>query len=244
MFRFVWPAGQGHAGLPPFSGPPRELQPAPTRNPRGSASQVTEQSARYHQALDLARALVELGDLRVAVVALGGELLGVAVAAEDLDRLAGLAAGDGGGEELGLRPLDGVGAAGVLQARGAVGQRAGGLDLGLHVGELVGDRLEARDRAAEGAALLGVAGGDVERGLRDADRLRGDPDAPAVERRQRDAHAGAGRAERLARRVLEGEVGGRGAVEAELLLLAGDAEAGRAAADDVGRDLAVALAED
>ena len=37
--------------------------------------------------LDLARALVDLGDLRVAVVALDRELLRVAVAAEDLDRL-------------------------------------------------------------------------------------------------------------------------------------------------------------
>ena len=35
---------------------------------------------------------------------------------------------------------------------------------------------------AEGVALLRVGGGDVERGLRDADRLGGDADAPAVER--------------------------------------------------------------
>src|SRR4051794_722773 len=140
----------------------------------GSSGQLSQEAAGDDQALDLARALVELGDLRVAVVALGGELAGVAVAAEDLDRLAGLAARDGGGEELGLRALDGVRAAGLLQAGGAVGQRAGALDLGLHVGELVRDRLEARDRAAEGAALLRVVGRYVERGLRDADRLRGD----------------------------------------------------------------------
>src|SRR6476659_2374957 len=150
----------------------------------GVARDFTQQRTRDDEPLYLRRAPVVLGDLRIAVVALGRELLRVAVAAEDLDRLAGLAAGDGGGEELRLRALDGVRAAGLLQARGAVAQRAGGLDVGLQVGELVGDRLEARDRAAEGAALLRVVRGDVERGLRDADRLGGDADAPAVERRQ------------------------------------------------------------
>src|SRR3712207_8938909 len=48
--------------------------------------------SRDHEPLDLARPLVDLGDLRVAVVALDGELLRVAVAAQDLDRLGRLAA--------------------------------------------------------------------------------------------------------------------------------------------------------
>src|SRR5919107_3643139 len=52
---------------------------------RGDAQQRTCDD----KALDLAGALVDLGDLRVPVVALGRELLRVAVAAEDLDRLAG-----------------------------------------------------------------------------------------------------------------------------------------------------------
>src|SRR3954462_9921369 len=53
------------------------------------AHPLPEQRARDGEPLDLARALVDLRDLGVAVVALGGELLGVAVAAEHLDRLAG-----------------------------------------------------------------------------------------------------------------------------------------------------------
>ena len=53
-------------------------------------SRQTENRACDHEALDLARALVDLGDLGVAVVALDRELLRVAVAAEDLDRLARL----------------------------------------------------------------------------------------------------------------------------------------------------------
>src|SRR3954453_10884808 len=103
---------------------------------------MAEDLAGDHEALDLARALVDLGDLGVAVVPLGRELLRVAVAAEDLDRLAGLPARDGGREQLRLRALDAVREAGLLQARGAPGERSGGLDLGLHVGELLLDRAE------------------------------------------------------------------------------------------------------
>src|SRR4051812_37859280 len=82
------------------------------------ARDFAKQGAGDHEPLDLGRALVDLGDLGVAVVALGRELLGVAVAAEDLDRLAGLAAGDPRCEQLRLRSLDGVRAPGVLQSCG------------------------------------------------------------------------------------------------------------------------------
>src|SRR4051794_32115456 len=119
-----------------------------------TAHGLPQQRPRDHQPLDLRGPLVDLGDLGVAVVALGRELLRVAVAAEDLDRLARLAARNAAGEQLGLRALDGVRAAGVLQARRAPDQRARRLDLRLHVGELVLDRLEAPDRAAERVALL------------------------------------------------------------------------------------------
>src|SRR4051812_26717305 len=83
------------------------------------AHRFAQQRPGDHELLDLARALVDLGDLRVAVVALGGELLGVAVAAEDLDRLTCLAARDGGCEELRLRALDAVRPPRLLQAGGA-----------------------------------------------------------------------------------------------------------------------------
>src|SRR5262245_6000930 len=62
----------------------------------------SENRARDHEPLDLARALVDLGDLGVAVVALDRELLRVAVAAEDLDRLGRLPARHLGGIELRL----------------------------------------------------------------------------------------------------------------------------------------------
>src|ERR671933_2919621 len=79
-----------------------------------------EDRARDHEALDLARALVDLRDLRVAVVALDGELLRVAVATEDLDRLRRLPPRHLRREELRLRALLHVGPARLLQPRGAV----------------------------------------------------------------------------------------------------------------------------
>src|SRR5919197_729327 len=124
-----------------------------------AAHRFAEQRAGDDEALDLAGALVDLRDLGVAVVALGRELLRIAVAAEHLDRLAGLAAGDGAGEQLRLRALDGVRATGFLQARGAPHECPRCLDLGLHIRELLLDGAELGDRPAERVALLGVGGG-------------------------------------------------------------------------------------
>src|SRR4051794_34800297 len=120
------------------------------------AGRLAEQGPGDDEALDLAGALVDLCDLGVAVVALGRELLRVAVAAEHLDGLGGLAAGDARCEQLGLGTLDRVGAAGLLEPGCAPGHRSRRLDLGLHVGELLLDLPEAADRAAEGAALARI----------------------------------------------------------------------------------------
>src|SRR3954447_8502780 len=210
----------------------------------GLARCIAQEGAGDDEPLDLARALVDLGHLGVAVVALGRELLRVAVAAEDLDRLAGLAAGDGAREQLRLRALDAVRPSGLLEPRRAPDQRARRLDLGLHVGQLVLDRLKAGDRPAEGRPLARVAGRQLQGGLRDADRLRGDPDAPRVERGQRDAHPLPGLAQALARRVVEREVGGRGGVQAHLVLLARDGEALGAGAHHERADAVVLARED
>src|SRR5919108_3208730 len=82
-----------------------------------------EDRARDHEPLDLARALVDLRDLRVAVVPLDGELLRVPVAAEDLDRLRRLAARHLRRVELRLRALLGVRGAARLQPRRAVDEQ-------------------------------------------------------------------------------------------------------------------------
>src|SRR5437762_10012473 len=88
-----------------------------------------EDAAGNHETLDLARPLIDLGDLRVAVVALHGKLLGVAVAAEDLDRLRGLPPGHLRREQLRLRTLLRVPAALLLQPCGAVHEQPSGVDL-------------------------------------------------------------------------------------------------------------------
>src|SRR4051794_26928767 len=149
---------------------------------RGLTLLRAEDRARDHEPLDLARPLVDLRDLRVAVVALDRELLRVAVAAEDLDRLRRLAAGHLRGEELRLRALLRVRAALLLQPRGTQHEQPRGVDLHRHVGELVLDRLLGGDRLPELPPLARV----LERRLvgrpGDADGLRSDPDAATVER--------------------------------------------------------------
>src|SRR4029077_13189174 len=82
-----------------------------------------EDRARDYEALDLARAFVDLGDLRIPVVALDRELLRVAVPAEDLDRLGRLPPGHLGGEQLRLRPRLGVRFAALLELGGPVDEQ-------------------------------------------------------------------------------------------------------------------------
>src|SRR5258705_9254185 len=81
------------------------------------ARDVAEQRARDDESLDLARALVDLGDLGVAVVALGREVAHVAVAAEHLQRLARVVARHPRGEQLGLGALDRVRPPRLFEAR-------------------------------------------------------------------------------------------------------------------------------
>src|SRR5262245_63401837 len=96
---------------------------------RLSARLASQDVSRDDEPSELPRALVDLGDLRVAVVPLDRELAGVAVPAEDLDRLGGLPAGHLGGIELRLRPLGRVRLSGLLEPRGAIREQARGVDL-------------------------------------------------------------------------------------------------------------------
>src|SRR5207253_8009311 len=116
---------------------------------RQSPLRQAEDRARDHEALDLARPLVDLGDLRVSVVALDRELLRVAVAAEDLDRLGRLTPGHLRGEQLRLRPRLGMRLPTLLQLGSSVDEQARGVDLGRHVGELPLDCLEVGDPLSE-----------------------------------------------------------------------------------------------
>src|SRR6185369_2626850 len=167
---------------------------SPPRTPATSAG--TEESATaalpHHpaqaqelagddQALDLARALADRAQLRVPKVALHRVVLDVAVAPVDLHRLHGHLDGGLAGVELGHGGLHGVLLARVAQRGRPPGQEARGIHLGGHVRDLELDGLEVRDGVAELAAVRGVAVRGLERGLGDAQREGGDPDAPAVQ---------------------------------------------------------------
>ena len=89
-----------------------------------------------HEPLDLVGSLADREDLRVPVEPADRVLLDVAVAAVDLHRLVGGPQRDETRLELRLGRREGERTARVLQPRGLVGEEAGRLDLGRHVGEL------------------------------------------------------------------------------------------------------------
>src|SRR5215211_401058 len=116
---------------------------------RGSSGRLEADRTGDEDAHDLAGALADLEDLGVAVEAGDGELLHEAVAAVDLDGVAGGGDGGLGGVQLGDGGLAAEGPAGVEPGRGPLPGQAGGVGANLHVGDLEGDRLEAGDRPDE-----------------------------------------------------------------------------------------------
>src|SRR3954447_6395809 len=115
-----------------------------------SARPLDPEAAADHVEHDLVGAGADPVEADVAVGALDLVLLHVAVAAEDLDALVGDLAADAGGEELGHRDLADRILTVAEAPGGGVGELFGGFDLRRHLGELVADRLELADRAAEG----------------------------------------------------------------------------------------------
>src|SRR5256886_941094 len=134
----------------------------------------------------LAGPLIALGVLRAPIVALGREIVQMAVPAEDLHAVAARLDRGVAREELRLRRGEDVVLSRILHGRRSPCQQTGGVDLRRHVGEHPLDRLEVGDLFSEGLALLGVRKGVLEAGARDSDRLRRDRDAATVEGRERD----------------------------------------------------------
>src|SRR3990172_6653173 len=140
--------------------------------------------------LDLVGALVDLGDLGVAHVALDRKVPGVAVAAQDLHGVRGDLHGRVRGQALRDRGFHrGVGFAAVDERRRVVHGEPGGVGGDGHVRQHELDALERGDRLVEGAPLPRVGACRVERGLGDADRLRADGRPRLLERPQRDGEA-------------------------------------------------------
>src|SRR5208283_702713 len=148
-----------------------------------------EYLSRNHEPLNLRGTLVNLRNFGVAEVTLDFEVLSIAITAVNLDRLSGSLHCGFSGEQLCHRGLPGARLSGILDGRRPQGQQPRRVDLDRDVGELPLDRLVARERAAEGLPLLRILQRRLERGPPDPDRLRGDPDPPAVERFHRDLEA-------------------------------------------------------
>ncbi len=132
----------------------------------------------------------------------------------------------------------------VLQPGRVPTEQARRFQFGTHVGDLVGDDRLRGQRLSELLAHLGVGDGGLEAGLADAQGLEGDADAPAVQRREGHAQAGALLAQpvqgRHARLVQRDDRGVRGP-QAHLVLLLGDRQPGRVALDQEGVRALVAV---
>src|SRR3954471_6669890 len=202
-------------------------------------SRTLTEGASYHHALDVVRAFVDLRHAHVAPQALDREVGDVAVAAVDLDGVRADALGHLGCKQLRHRRFADARLALVAQPCCVQIELARCFDLGRHVGAAKADRLVLEDRLANALALLGVRHGRLERGARDAGRLRGDVDAAGLEVGERDAIADAFLREQVIRghlAVLERDLCRVGSALPELVFDARDHVAGRLGGHEKGAD--------
>src|SRR5437879_51488 len=164
-------------------------KPIELLNCRPSTSIVSirlQHPRRNHQPLNLACALVDFGDAGVAVHPLDRIFATVAVPAVDLDGLVGDARGHLRGEQLGNGRFHAEARADVLLPSGFAREQACGVNFRGHICEHELDGLEIGDGMAEGHTLLRIFQRFLKRALGNPHGLRGNADAPAVERGERD----------------------------------------------------------
>src|SRR5690242_5702073 len=142
---------------------------------------LAQQVIRDDALLDLRRALEDLGEPRIAPIALYRMQGRVAGAAEHLQRFGSDPLGHLGGEELHHRRFLVAAPLLVDLVGDEVHQLARRLDVGRHAGQPEAGILEVADRPAELAALLGVGRGVLECTARQADRARRRVGAGALE---------------------------------------------------------------
>lgn len=196
--------------------------------------------------LNVAGTLVDGTNLAVTPVLLSQTLAHETHATHPLNGETAHPASDLGGVELGHGGVLDEVLAGLLLAGGVVDEGASGGDLGVGLGDLVLHALELADELAELAAVVeDVLDGVLKGAEGEARHLGGDADAALVEEADGVLVALAA----LAEDVLLGDVhvvkvddAGRRGLDAELLLLLGDAEAGGVLGDEEGGDALVALA--
>ena len=208
------------------------------------ASASARELPRDDQALDLARALVDLQELGVAHQLLDRVVPDVAVAAEDLDRVDGRLHGAVRAVDLGVAGHDRIADAGVQVPGGLLVEQARGFDADGHVREHGLHHLVLGDGDAEGLAILGVGDALVEAALHEPGGQRADVRAGLVEGLHRELEAFALGCEQVLlghHHVLEVHDAGIAGALAQLVLVLVDLEPGRVAVDDEGRDALVAL---
>ena len=155
----------------------------------GALAQSAHQMRGDDHPLDLVGTLVDGGDLGVTVGPLHLHALKEAAAAVDLQGIVGDLQRDVRGVHLRHGGLHAVRRVLLLQLRRGVDEEPGAAQLGGHIRQLEGDALLGRDGLAELDALLGIAQRVLKRALGDAQRLRGDADASAVQRGHGDLEA-------------------------------------------------------
>ena len=190
---------------------------------------------RNHDALHFTGAFIDLRNFRVTHHPLHRIIRGIAIAAEELHHL-----GDGfhgvlGGKQLGHGSLLGVPIARALQNGRLIGQQTACLAAQLHVRQSELRILEFADGLAELNATLGVVDSLLQSALGNAQRLGSDANAPAVQSRHGNGETLALCAQQILpgdNAVLEYDLSGGTAVEAQLLLVFAHREAGEAALHD------------
>src|SRR4026209_1198302 len=209
-------------------------------SPTASVTPPRAEMAGGARSRPLIRALADLENLLIPIEARDRRLLHVAEPAVDLECRVRDAVRELSGEELRHRRLARERTPLVLEPGSFVHERAPGLDLGRHVGELEPDRRYERARLAQLLAVVCVREREIVCPLRQPDSQRGDRDAPAVEDLQELVEALAARSEQIVlgdRAVLERELACVGCTPAELLHRCRDRVAWRSVLDDDVRDL-------
>ena len=176
-------------GLFANAGDGRGLPGRRTALAAGALAQPAHQMRSDDHPLDLVGALVDGGDLGVAVGPLHLHALEETAAAVDLQGVVGDLQRDVRGVHLRHGGLHAVGDVLLLQLRRRVDEKSGAAQLGGHIRQLEGNGLLCRNGLSELDALLGIGQRVLKGPLGDTQRLRRDTDAAAVQRGHGDLEA-------------------------------------------------------
>src|SRR5262249_36958482 len=205
-----------------------------SRTLRTSARLVVELGADQHAA-DFAGACADLVELGIAQQPSSRIVVGVAIAAEELDRVERHCSRALGREQDRACGILARGLAAVAGLGDRIHIGLTGIHGDVHVGDLATHQLEFADRLAELFALVDVGHHHVHAGLHDAKRTGREHDALKVEARHHDLPALVDAAKHVLLRHLairEHELAGVGAAHAKLVELLSTREALGAPLDD------------